>query len=393
MESKQLNKGEIVFINFQQIYDCFCKNSFVNYIYNDVKEHNKYSCFVTSFINKNEGGKIIGHGKFSHIIYRGISFLSRMLSIPYHIERTLQELFIDSLHVRFVMKMSKTDILVTTFYTPMSVMVARFRGIKTIFLTGNMCDELYYKAVTNEQKRLNIKYTDVYSSPFRISVYRRMLRNIDVVYCANRAMRDSFIGYNAKLMPLTLYKKQNYSPKVYTKREFGNLTIGYIGHTTLLKGVHLLAEAIHKLEKRDNIKLVIVGNIDKNIKKIIDNFQLNVEYRGFIDNDIKQNVIKEFDYMAVPSLYDAGPTTILEALECNVPVIVSSGCGGSDYITDAPNCFVYETGNIESLTTVINKIYVEQELLLSDNSLNTLPIFKNKNKSLIDKILEDEIYS
>lgn len=392
MESKQLSKGKIVFINFQQIYDCFCKNSFVNYIYNDVKVHNSHSCFITSFIDKKED-RIIGHGKMSHIIYRGISFLSRKLSIPYHIERTLQELFIDSLHARFVFKMSKADILVTTFYTPLSVMIARSRGIKTIFLTGNMCDELYYRAVTNEQHRLNIKYTDVYSSPFRLSVYKRMLSNIDMVYCANRAMRDSFNGYNAKLLPLTLYKKQNYTPKVYTKREFGNLTIGYIGHTTLLKGVHLLAEAIYRSEKRDNIKLVIVGNVDINIQKIIDNFQLNVEYRGFIDNEIKQDVIKEFDYMAVPSLYDAGPTTILEALECNVPVIVSSGCGGCDYIADASNCFVYETGNIDSLTALVNKIYAEQESLLTDNSLNTLPILKNKNKSLVEKIIEDEIYS
>ena len=72
--------------------------------------------------------------------------------------------------------------------------------------------------------------------------------------------------------------------------------------------------------------------------------------------------------MVVPSLYDAGPTTIYEGCECNVPMLVSDGCGGAELIQNNKGCIIFRTMDIDDLASKIEHFYECQQTYKSVGS-------------------------
>lgn len=166
-----------------------------------------------------------------------------------------------------------------------------------------------------------------------------------------------FSSIVAKYFPNTLnktilslpYSLNNYSTiaRSYSQKE--KFVIGYIGHTTLLKGIHLLGEAVAQSSYKDKIKIIICGNVDDRILPLVNKYNLDISYLGFIKREDKNDFFNFLHLLVVPSLYDAGPTTALEAAECELPVIISSGCGVSELFDDHKIDCVYTTRDVTEL--------------------------------------------
>lgn len=372
-------------INFQPIKKERCGNALIHYIFKTFcqLEKDEY-VFLTSSIDKDYGANIIGHSAIVAKIISIFTSIAKICHVPYYLIRSWNEIIVDYQHYRYLKKQKEPYVLVTSMYSRRCTKIAKRKGCKTILIAGNLNDDLYYNAVTNEQKRLGIKYTDVYSSKYRINIFRAMMSNIDEVWVNSKYSAKTFSDKTTRVIPISYYESRGYTPKKYEGNHNTNLRIGYFGHTTLLKGVHLLAESVSKSNYKDSITLVLVGSIDKYVSELLSRSDAKIEYLGYIKEEEKESIIKSFDLMAVPSLYDAGPTTIYEGCECNVPMLVSSGCGGSELIQDNKGCLIFNTMDIDDLTNKIDYFYENRDIFEKTGSYMSNKFGKSNDQTNFD---------
>lgn len=374
-------------INFQEIAEGQRTNALARAMFDRFRRlaPEKY-IFLNSSIDKDYGPNIHGLNTRELFIFKLFEKVSATLKVPYYIRRTILEKIVDYFLCKRLKKETEPFLLISTMYAVRCTHFANQHGCKVLFWAGNLNDNLYYDVVKKEQKRLGLHYTDVYSSNYRIKVYRRMLKNVDYVFCPNTLTAWSFEGYNIILNPRPRVKAQMLYPKEYSPIIPESIVIGYFGHTTLLKGVHLLVEALPLCKNMNNIKIVIAGNVDGYVTSLLKKSNVQISFIGPIPEDKKWTTIKSFDYMVVPSLYDAGPGTIMEAFKCDVPVIVSSGCGDVERVKEDPKCIVFETMNINDLAKKIDYAYEKRDLFLKPSTID------NSDKKSSDDIDDLDVF-
>lgn len=59
------------------------------------------------------------------------------------------------------------------------------------------------------------------------------------------------------------------------------------------------------------------------------------------------------DGLLLPTLYDPFPNVILEAMACGLPVIISTGCGGAEFIENGRNGYVCDALDIDALQQAV----------------------------------------
>lgn len=340
---------KVYFLSYAQIR-CgrFSNSSYAGFIEAAEKLSDDYQFYFTytDVLSSN----IKSTPRFLFFFNKVILFLSRKLNIPYCISRSVSESIFDRYYAHVLKKEKGDYTLILALYAPLSAKVAKRKNCKTVLLAGNHDDNLYYKTVREEKKRLNLSYTDVYDSNFRNAIYNRMMKNVDGIIVSNKLVADLFPSRLEKYQVLNTFKPNGYRKKSVCYNGGRKFIIGYIGHTVLLKGLHILAEAIQL--SGEEIELNICGNVDPHVRALIDKYDVDVHYLGFVpDNEVNDFYIN-CDLIVVPSLYDAGPNTVLEAEECNVPVILSSGCGWSEYFENKKT-HVFKTGDPQDLKNKI----------------------------------------
>lgn len=358
-------------INFQGVAEGQRTNALVRGMFDMFRrlDPSKY-VFLNCSLDKDYGPNFHCLNKYQLFFYKVFNAVSIKLRIPSYIRRTILEKIVDNCLYKYLKKEKDPFLLITTMYSVKCTRYAKRKGYKVVLWAGNLNDNLYYETVKKEQKRLSLHYTDVYTSEFRINVYKRMLENIDYVYCLNPLTAWSFEGKKILLDTRTRKKVKPLYPKVYESKLPENIVIGYFGHTTLLKGVHQLAEALVLCKHKNNIRFVIAGGVDNYVKSVLSKYDIDIKFKGFVAEEEKWNTIQSFDYMIVPSLYDAGPSTIAEAYKCDVPVIVSSGCGEVDRYRNDPKCIVFKTMDIRDLANKLDYAYENRFKYLCPNVID-----------------------
>ena len=130
------------------------------------------------------------------------------------------------------------------------------------------------------------------------------------------------------------------------------------------------------VDKHSNCKLVLVGGgplLDE-CRKLVKELHLdsNILFTGPID--------KVYDYLAkstafiLPSLYEGNPISILEAMNCGLPIIASNVGGVSDVVTSGENGFLFEKNNKEELLFCLNQLYNNDEIKRLFKKNNVLKI-------------------
>jgi glycosyltransferase involved in cell wall biosynthesis len=130
----------------------------------------------------------------------------------------------------------------------------------------------------------------------------------------------------------------------------------FVGRLSVLKGVQYLVDAF-KVIKKDytNLKLVIVGAGDfegylRNLSRGI----AGIVFTGYIDSfNARKILYKNSAFVVVPSLYEALPTVVLEAMACG-KAVVASGVGGIPLLVrHGQNGFLTKPGDSEGLEKFI----------------------------------------
>jgi glycosyltransferase involved in cell wall biosynthesis len=259
------------------------------------------------------------------------------------------------------------ETIVITQFLPRTLRKNKLLGGRNILIMGNPNPEMVYDLTMDIQKKYSVVIRDAYSfKPFIIGRWKRSSQYIDTIICGSSIMQATFgIDMRFKVFsPKRLYvpdfnglnTSENRRSALDVEQDtFGKIRFCFLAHTVWLKGLHNLLEAWEMLWPV-NAELHIAGRINSQYMKWIDQrFPSNhsTTFHGKVPD------INEFyaanDVFVCPSLIDAGPGTIFEALRNGLPVISSDRCGLSDLIVDGYNGYVFQSGNAISLKNCLKK--------------------------------------
>ena len=157
-----------------------------------------------------------------------------------------------------------------------------------------------------------------------------------------------------------------------TKQEFpphpktGNLT--FTGTIEPRKGLIYLLQALKRLQDNHvGYKLNIVGKvINENYnKKLIDYIQqnnLNVEFKGFVELEEKNRILSETDIFVFPSLLEGFGMVLVEAQVYGLPIVSFDNSAMPFTVKNGINGFAVPTFDISSMANRIEEIIKNRDL-------------------------------
>ena len=174
--------------------------------------------------------------------------------------------------------------------------------------------------------------------------------------------------YNA-VEPLQLDKGK------FSKRSIPDKIVTFLGRITMQKGPEYFVEAaVRVLQKMNRVRFVMAGSGDMMYKmvslvaseKIADHFH----FTGFLKGDDVYNMLLMSDVYVMPSVSEPFGISPLEALQSDVPVIISHQSGVAEILThalkvnywdiDAMADAIYGVLNYPALTTMFRKYGKEE---------------------------------
>jgi glycosyltransferase involved in cell wall biosynthesis len=283
---------------------------------------------------------------FFDFMQRLILFLNRKIfKLPhykvYYLNERLYDIFLS-------LRINEPTVIISTTYLYKTIKKNKKLGGKNLLLAGNPDDFEIYSILKKEKNKYNLKFEDAYTYKPRVRYGLKSVSAFDHIITLNELQVESFTKriptekvscIHADIMP----DYNRFLEKDIEKDKI--LTFCFVAHPFWLKGLIYLLEAWKEIDSL-NCKLKIGGRIDEHLQKIIDeryyNLQ-NVQYTGEVKN--MNFFLRSSHVCIIPSLLDASPRTVTEAMYCGLPVIVTDGCGNKGLINDGINGFIIPNGN------------------------------------------------
>lgn len=128
--------------------------------------------------------------------------------------------------------------------------------------------------------------------------------------------------------------------KISIKKGIDDKIVTFLGRITLQKGPEYFVEAANKvLKKMDNVRFVMAGSGDMMNKMILRTARLGISNRfhftGFLAGDDVYQMFSISDVYVMPSVSEPFGISPLEAIQSNVPVIISRQSGVAEVLNHA----------------------------------------------------------
>lgn len=142
------------------------------------------------------------------------------------------------------------------------------------------------------------------------------------------------------------------------------LCVGYICHR---KNQNAFIRALDSLASRKKIRLVFLGG-GFNHEPYVREFQELLrtrpwcEHNGFVDRGQLKNWLSKTSLLALPSLEDNCPMTVLEAAATGVPVVAANVGGVPELVEDGKTGLLFDPLDAASMTAAVEKILANAEL-------------------------------
>jgi glycosyltransferase involved in cell wall biosynthesis len=152
----------------------------------------------------------------------------------------------------------------------------------------------------------------------------------------------------------------------------------FVGQLIERKGVLTLLEAIKMLSiQTQSFHLTIIGTGELAYfsKDFIEKNQLQhlVTLRGVVSSDEVPSYISKADLLILPSLFDGWGMVVNEALQCQVPVLVSEQCGAKELIKNEHNGLIFKAKDVKSLREKLLfflNLSIEERALMKKNTVH-----------------------
>ena len=128
--------------------------------------------------------------------------------------------------------------------------------------------------------------------------------------------------------------------KVSIRKGINDKIVTFLGRITMQKGPEYFIEAAYKvLQKMENVRFVMAGSGDMMNKMILRTAKLGISNRfhftGFLTGDDVYQMYSISDVYVMPSVSEPFGISPLEAIQSNVPVIISRQSGVSEVLDHA----------------------------------------------------------
>lgn len=152
------------------------------------------------------------------------------------------------------------------------------------------------------------------------------------------------------------YNPQVFKPKTqYLKPKTPKLKLVYTGTFTKRKGIHLLLQTIKELNL-PGLELTIIGPILDG-EELFEQYKEWFTYYDFLHHEEMVKHFHESDVYVFPSYLDSWAMTVIEAMACGLPVIVTENTGAKDAVVDGESGFVLKIDDKEALKEKIRFFY------------------------------------
>ncbi len=148
------------------------------------------------------------------------------------------------------------------------------------------------------------------------------------------------------------------------QRTSGRPTILFLGRLNWIKSIDVLIRAFSSFRRSMEADLVIAGPDDgaePQLRALTKQLDLDrfVTFTGFLNEQQKIQAIVDSDVVVLPSAREGFPVTVLEALACRAPMIVSSACRIEEWISaaGAPDSLItFAAGDSQQLASKIRQV-------------------------------------
>ncbi|MEG0576547.1 MAG: glycosyltransferase family 4 protein [Bacilli bacterium] len=226
--------------------------------------------------------------------------------------------------------------------------------------------------------------------------------------CSGETTKENLISYKVNesrifIYPMTsisesdiINKPLNFFEKQKIKEKLGiNATKVVITVGRFIKSKRIEDLIIAKKNISQDILLVIIGGkCTPEYESIIKNNGIeNIMFVDFIDSDKLFDYYKCSDVFVMPSESDVWGLVVNEAMANGLPIIVSKNViAGLELIVDNENGFLFDVGDIKSISKYIQKILCDENLAnkISLNNLKKIRDYTYENAAIeIERILEE----
>jgi len=149
----------------------------------------------------------------------------------------------------------------------------------------------------------------------------------------------------------------------------GNYAV-YLGRLSKEKGLLTLLEAFKELPDLP-LKVLGEGPMEEELIEFARLHQMNnVSFEGFIDGEMKKEILKKALFLIFPSeCYESFGYTIIESFACGVPVVASDIGGARELVTEGRTGFLFKAGCPKDLHEKILHLTANRQLLLDMKEL------------------------
>lgn len=239
---------------------------------------------------------------------------------------------------RWVLKqLTPGDHIISSYgYVNACLAFVRRNGGKTFLDGGNSHPDNFWEILSEEHRRWKCP-----RPPISPSVYRRWratMAEVDYVLSPSAYVTNSFLSRGFK--PAQILKNvypvnlANFSPSTSPRPKDRPLTLVNTGGLSLRKGSPYLLEAFRLIrQKHPSARLVLIQNVRDDMRDVLSQYRdLPIEWSPPLPHPKLAELLRSADIFVLPSLEEGLARTILEAIACGLPVIVTPHTGANDFV-------------------------------------------------------------
>jgi len=144
-----------------------------------------------------------------------------------------------------------------------------------------------------------------------------------------------------------------------------NLVVGTVGWLLPIKGPMILLKAMSRIwQDRSDVELVYVGkgDLEEALKRQTLKMGVSEKVKFLGWRDDVHEIIPVFDLFVLPSQNEGMGRVLVEAMAAGKPVVGSNVGGIPDLIKNGQNGFLFESGDINGLSAVIEKLLLDKNM-------------------------------
>ncbi|MCL0082805.1 glycosyltransferase family 4 protein [Dehalococcoidia bacterium] len=135
--------------------------------------------------------------------------------------------------------------------------------------------------------------------------------------------------------------------------------IGFVGRLSQEKGISNFLKALGLFNRDSNVIIIGDGrereNVLSEMQLLESKNKLNIEYTGWIENDILPEYLNEIKLLVVPSFVEGLPNIVLESMACGTVVLATPVGGIPGVIKDGETGFIMENNSPECIAENVRR--------------------------------------